>query len=658
MKKIIITLLSILLFIACKEKKESQPYQLTEEEVKQMEQGFIEEGILDLKIETAEKKLEELKSNYLSETRAFYDNNNPMFIDFLDKETLKKVYLSKFDYDGNLIFLLPFNEKGQMHGEFFDLINDGYYDNGVLNCKNCTLVSSNQPMVFTHNYEFKNTYITKGDIINGFLVGNFKVEMYTEKKYYDTKKEVMLIGDQLNTYETLIPRGTGEFMKTDLYRSEYPFNKYGVYDGEIIRTFRNDKLPGKNITIKFVAENGKVRQYIKKDHNGNIIDSISNDFKIWKINYEYVKKPGFPIFSDPGSFADLPSLFKDVVDDYSPFRDAFDTTKFKQDIKYSITNSPVVLIGGETNLKKSEFFKNYGFDPTEAYVPYEVTTGQFKSPIKWFNENEEFQSVYKNYQYKNRNGEIIVRGRDKFKYYKYPPNHTGGPSNIIDENGLYSKKITDNRLMYEAYSTIGEPYNLSELGKSYLSNDSLKAQLNFHNVGQGFNLFYAAYNVVKGDLMLEKIKPRSWYSDLWNAFFHRNVNVRTMGNIKLNEEYIEWNSKSWRKIESDNQYHYHEKPSSSHPWAVNHDSKFSISLKDIFYGGKYSILTYENYFKGFDIMSEKLSNFREIWVYNNQIKNWEKVNFKEVIELAVRKDNAIRPAYEKSLKEKENLKKK
>tara|TARA_B110000259_G_C14021367_1_gene403186 strand:- start:707 stop:3103 length:2397 start_codon:yes stop_codon:yes gene_type:complete len=656
MKKLYILFsLFTICFISCGENKKpaSQP---TEQELEQMdllmEQQEADEAY-DLKIEKGEKKLEELKSNFLSETRAFYDNNKPMFVDFLNKETLKKVFLAKFNYDGDLIFLVQFNAKGRMHGDFFDLINDGFYDDGVLNCKDCTLVSSNQPMVFTYNYEFKNTYITKGDIINGSLVGNYKVEMNTEEKIYDTQDEAMLIGNQVKTYQTLIPRGTGVYIKTDLYKSEYPFNENGVYDGEIIRTFRNDKLPGKDITIKFVAENGKVRQYIKKDHNGNIIDSISNDFKIWKIDYEYVKKPGFPIFSDPGSFADLPSLFKDVVDDYSPFRDAFDRTKFKQDIKYSITNSPVILIGGETNLKKSKFDYKYGFDPNQVYVPHEA-----KSPINWFTENEEFQSAYKNYQYKNRSGEIVIGGGDKFKYYnKYLPIDTGGPRSILDENGFWSKRRTDNRLMYEAYSEIGEPNKLSELGKSYLLNDSLKTKVNFHNVGQGFNLFYAAYNVVKGDLILEKIKPTNWYRDLWDAFFHRNVNVRTMGNIKLNEEYVEWDSKSWRKIESDNTYHLYEKPY-PHPPGMDHDSKYSISLKDIFYGGKYSILTYENYFKGFDIMSKKLINDREIWVYNNQLKNWEKVNFKDVIELAVTKDNAIGPEYERSLKEKQEAEKK
>ena len=621
-----------------------------------------EEDSYNIRWEAANEKLEALKSNNLSETIAFYENNQPMFINFLDTNTLKKTYLAKFDYYGSLIFLVPFNEKGEMHGEFFDDINEGYYENGVLTCKNCMLVSSNQPMVFSYNYSNKNTYLTFGDILRGRLVGNFKVQMNTEKKIYDTKQEVLYIGNQANIYDRIIPRGTGTYILNDLYESDYPFNEYGVYDGEVIRTIKNKDVPGKNITIKFFAENGKVRRYIKKDHNGNIIDSISNDFKIWKINFKYVKKPGFPIFSDPGSFADLPSLFKDAVEDYSPFRDAFDRTKFKSDIKYSITNSPVVLIGGETNLKKSEFEKDFGFDPNQVYVPHEANLGfndmSIESPIKWFNENEDFQSVYESYQYKNKYGEINIGGSDKYKYYKFPPNDTGGPRSILDENGLWSIRKKNNKLLYEAYSEIGEPYQLSELGKSFLSNDSLKTQVNFHNVGQGFNLFYAAYNVVKGDLVLEKIKPRSWYSGLWNAFFHRNVNDRTMGNIKLNEEYVEWNSKSWRKIQSDDTNHSYERPSSSHPWVVNHDSKYRISLKDIFYGGKYSIVTYENYFKSFHDMHKATLNRRDIWVYENQSKNWEKVNFEEIIELATIKDNSIRPEYERSLKEKQEAERK
>ena len=45
MKKITITLLSIVLITACKENKESQP-KLTDEVVKQMEQDFIQCQIL------------------------------------------------------------------------------------------------------------------------------------------------------------------------------------------------------------------------------------------------------------------------------------------------------------------------------------------------------------------------------------------------------------------------------------------------------------------------------------------------------------------------------------------------------------------------------------------------------------------------------------
>ena len=56
-----------------------------------------------------------------------------------------------------------------------------------------------------------------------------------------------------------------------------------------------------------------------------------------------------------------------------------------------------------------------------------------------------------------------------------------------------------------ASSFIGSPTEPSTFNedKSYLSNDSLKAKMNFYNIRKGVNLFYAAYNIINGDLLLE-----------------------------------------------------------------------------------------------------------------------------------------------------------
>ena len=133
---------------------------------------------------------------YLKEVTKTFDNGQPMFIDYLEMEDLKKVKTDIFNESGNRIFSISFNkENGLPDGEFFDLINKGYYENGALFCENCLLVDSNIPSVFTYNYDKQNTNITKGNIVNGRFKG--KVEKFgyfeeTSKKLIGNQQEDML----------------------------------------------------------------------------------------------------------------------------------------------------------------------------------------------------------------------------------------------------------------------------------------------------------------------------------------------------------------------------------------------------------------------------------------------------------------------------------
>jgi hypothetical protein len=64
--------------------------------------------------------------DYLKEVSKTFENGQPMFIDYLDIEDLKKVKTDMFNENGDKIFSISFNkENGMPDGEFFDLINKG-----------------------------------------------------------------------------------------------------------------------------------------------------------------------------------------------------------------------------------------------------------------------------------------------------------------------------------------------------------------------------------------------------------------------------------------------------------------------------------------------------------------------------------------------------
>jgi hypothetical protein len=231
----------------------------------------------------------------LKEITKTFENGKPMFIDYLEMEDLKKVKTEIFNESGTLIFSVQFNkDTGKYDGEFYDLINKGYFKDGILNCNNCMLVDANKPSVYTYNYDRQNTLVTKGNVVNGRLTG--KVERYTlrEETYrkvdWESTRKYVDAGAGLG-FRDVKTYTTGQFIKTQL--PTFNYNSNGVLNGEQIFKYKNGEVR----RLKLNFENGIVTSKVSYDSNNLIIDSLFNENKIWKINKKFVKNDGFLMFS-------------------------------------------------------------------------------------------------------------------------------------------------------------------------------------------------------------------------------------------------------------------------------------------------------------------------------------------------------------------------
>ena len=233
----------------------------------------------------------------LKEITKTFENGQPMFIDYLEIEDLKKVKTEIFNETGTLIFSVQYNKNtGKYDGDFYDLINKGYFKDGVLNCNNCMLVEANKPSVFTYNHDRQNTLVTKGNVVDGRLTG--KVERYTltEGTYartdWESTRKYVAAGAGSGFRDVKTYR-TGQFTKYQL--PTYNYNSNGVLDGEVISTYGNRNTEIHRQKLNF--ENGIVKSMVTYDKNNLIIDSLFNENRIWKINKRFVKNDGFLVFS-------------------------------------------------------------------------------------------------------------------------------------------------------------------------------------------------------------------------------------------------------------------------------------------------------------------------------------------------------------------------
>ena len=245
----------------------------------------------------------------LKEITKTFDNGKPMFIDFLDMEDLKKVKTDAFNEEGEKIFSLGFDKKtGLPDGEFFDLINKGYYNKGVLTCYDCMLVGANIPSVLSYNYNYQNTSITKGDVVNGRFNGSIEDYDYYEKNY------------KTGIFEKSTPQFTA-------------YNNKGEIEGEY-------NLRSKFGEIKLNLKSGIIRSYVLKDFKGIVIDSLSNDNKIWKINYKFRKNDGLVIFNNYKNISGP----REVGDEY--WKNDVYSYDFIISTNFQSSANPIIPIGG------------------------------------------------------------------------------------------------------------------------------------------------------------------------------------------------------------------------------------------------------------------------------------------------------------------------
>lgn len=236
--------------------------------------------------------------SYLKEISKTFNNGSPMFIDYLEPDNLKKVKTEIFDESGRKIFSIQFNPNtGLPEGEFFDLINKGFFKEGVLTCYNCLLVDSNSPNVFTYNYNKMNTRVTQGDVINGYLVGKVQYKSFAEDTYrgidYESSRRYVAAGAGVG-FRDVVTYKTGNFKEYNL-GNDY-LNAKGVREDESIINFGNGYA-------KLTFKNGIIKKYVAYDSKNISIDSLSNESPIWKINYKFVKNDGFIVFKDINSFS-------------------------------------------------------------------------------------------------------------------------------------------------------------------------------------------------------------------------------------------------------------------------------------------------------------------------------------------------------------------
>jgi hypothetical protein len=329
--------------------------------------------------------------DYLKEVSKTFENGQPMFIDYLDIEDLKKVKTDMFNENGDKIFSISFNkENGLPDGEFFDLINKGYFKNGVLYCGNCMLVESNSPSVFTYNYDKQNTYITKGSVVNGRFKGKVEKFGYFEETFrkvdWESTRRYVKAGAGVGFRDVKTYR-TGVYNRTS---TEYLYyNDNGQIEGSYTK-YRGD------LQINLDINDGIIETYVLKDGKGIVVDSLSNQNKIWKINYKFIKNNGLLVFE---RFNDIrgPRELKD----YDSSNSGFDI----YDYDYIICEN-----------ERDKRLSNYHLDRYQRTISKQIDLNAIV-PV---------------------GGNISVEYEERNLYDSERAMNSGGKPSILDENGIYS----------------------------------------------------------------------------------------------------------------------------------------------------------------------------------------------------------------------------
>lgn len=311
----------------------------------------------------------------LKEITKTFNNGQPMFIDYLEVENLKKVKNEIYNINGELIFSVNYNPiSGLPEGEFFDKKNKGFFKNGELTCYDCILVEENIPSVFSYNFDNQNTKIVRGNVINGRYEGKIEEYGYRERTIsqvdWNSTRRYIAAGLPLG-FRDLKTYGTGDFIRLD--SKFYNYNSNGMIDGwhELNDWYIGEPSSLNSKTAKAKYVNGVIESFISYDNVGNVVDSLSNNNELWKINYKWKKNDGHLVF--------------------------YETQKgiyFKKITKNNWL--PIILIGGLVHLGKDEIYTPggelkldnngiYSIQNEEQTAVYEVLTKFDKTNTNWNN---------------------------------------------------------------------------------------------------------------------------------------------------------------------------------------------------------------------------------------------------------------------------------
>lgn len=214
-------------------------------------------------------------SQSFKEVVEFHENGQPKTENVKNLD-LKITRINTYDINGRLIEFVSYDpETGIKDGKFMQGSNNGFYENGELNCKNCTIVTEDNSSQTLFEGEFK----------NGKPYGNIKV--------YSLVQRVKLQNDPYTSYLLSLTHGQrinySSYVGTGIYDKNLIYELYYDEKGRLEGNFKISSL------TNLVYKNGQIDELytLNKENRYIYKDSIGRDFKIWKINNRYHKNIGW-----------------------------------------------------------------------------------------------------------------------------------------------------------------------------------------------------------------------------------------------------------------------------------------------------------------------------------------------------------------------------
>ena len=463
----------------------------------------------------------------IKEITRTYENGQPMFIDYLEVENLKKVKKEIFDINGELIFSINYDPiSGLPDGDFYDKKNKGFFKNGELTCYDCTLVEENIPSVFSYNFDKQNTKIIEGNVINGRYEGKIEEYGYLEKTIsqidWKSTRRYIAAGLPLG-FRDLKTYGTGDFIRLD--SKFYNYNSDGMIDGwhKLDNWYIGEGSSVNSKTAKAKYVNGMIESFISYDNFGKVVDSLSNDNELWKINYKWVKNDGHLVFHGQNEIY----------------------------VKKITKNSklPIFLIGGLVHIGKDEIYT------------------------------------------------------------------AGGNGLLLNNNGIYSIPSEEKSAVYEILTG----YNIDEKNNSF--------SLSSHNYTKYSSKscvdFLSIYNYLKYDDIT--FATGNLYTYNYNGYQERDRSL-------IKKFFREDTNNPFPK------YMKHDQDSLMNYYKTR--KRLNISFyNDLFFT---NTITLSNFLKAIDeLVGEEKDDLYKLYVWDKVKEKYEKVNLKNLIDLAVQKEKTL-----------------